>query len=260
MLNPCLHLNLVSVHKLTSIIAYTVLTNNFLVSAIHLFGAFFIKDDFHIAYCTAETLVVEYVVYLGWVATGDQVWVSLLEPGVADTEIIGYGEFQEHQRDHSSHQLGKYISGWDLDNCIFQVVVETFHFRFTWGAFTERKMKTALPMISLSRVILSEMHWTSITLSSQFSASSMAAWAQKKNFNLQSLPVKVQTRVPLKLYSCTPQMSTCCLDSASTTLASLSIRVPKYQVTTLISVLVFFIFLVFLAFLVFLVFLVLVGG
>ena len=34
-----------------------------------LFGAFLIRDDFHIADCTAETLAVEYVVYLGWVAT-----------------------------------------------------------------------------------------------------------------------------------------------------------------------------------------------
>ena len=30
-----------------------------------LFDAFFIRDDFHIVECTAETLAVEYVVYLG---------------------------------------------------------------------------------------------------------------------------------------------------------------------------------------------------
>ena len=37
-LNPCLHLIFASERKLTSIIAYTVLTNNVLVSAVHLFG------------------------------------------------------------------------------------------------------------------------------------------------------------------------------------------------------------------------------
>ena len=49
-----------------------------------LFDAFSLRDDFHIADCTAETLRVVYVIYLGWVATRavcDQVCVSLLEPG-----------------------------------------------------------------------------------------------------------------------------------------------------------------------------------
>ena len=36
--NPCLHLVFVGEHKLTSIIAYTVLTNNVLVSVVQLFG------------------------------------------------------------------------------------------------------------------------------------------------------------------------------------------------------------------------------
>ena len=61
------------------------------------FDSLLIRDDFDVADCTAETLVVENVVYLGWVTTGavcDQVHDSLLESGVADTETIGYGEFQ----------------------------------------------------------------------------------------------------------------------------------------------------------------------
>ena len=65
-----------------------------------LFEAFFLRDGFHIADCTADTLWVEYVVYLGGVATGavwDQVWVSLLEPGVANAETIRYGEFAKNK-------------------------------------------------------------------------------------------------------------------------------------------------------------------
>ena len=60
-----------------------------------LFDAFFLRDGFHIADCTAETLGLKYVVNLGWVTTGavyDRVWVSLLEPGVASAETIDYGE------------------------------------------------------------------------------------------------------------------------------------------------------------------------
>ena len=56
-----------------------------------------VRDDFDVADCTAETLAIEYIVYLDWVATKsvcDQVCVSLLEPGVAKTKTIGYGEFQ----------------------------------------------------------------------------------------------------------------------------------------------------------------------
>ena len=63
-----------------------------------MFDTFFLRDDFHIADCSAETLWVEYVVCLDWEATGavcDQVCVSLLEPGVANAEIIGHGEFQD---------------------------------------------------------------------------------------------------------------------------------------------------------------------
>ena len=56
-----------------------------------LFDAFFIRDDFHMADCTAESLEVEYVIFLGWVATGvvcDQVCVSLLAPSVAETRPL----------------------------------------------------------------------------------------------------------------------------------------------------------------------------
>ena len=97
------------------------------------------------------------------------------------------------------------------------------------------------------------MWWTSITLSAQASASSMPACAQK-NLNLHSMPITVRTWGPLSPCSSTPQMLTCHLNSISTTLASLSFRVPKFQVATLILVLVFFIFFIFLVFLAFFVF------
>ena len=61
-----------------------------------LFDSFFLGGDFHIADCTAEILGVEYVSI--WVTTRavcDHVCVSLLEPGVANAESIGYGEFQD---------------------------------------------------------------------------------------------------------------------------------------------------------------------
>ena len=105
------------------------------------------------------------------------------------------------------------------------------------------------------------MCWTSITLYALFFASITPACAQKKNLNLQSLTVRLQnwlgSRESLNLCSCTPQMSTCSLDSVSTTSASLLFRVPKFQVATLILVLVFFIFFILL---VYLVFLVMAGG
>ena len=63
-----------------------------------LFDAFFLRDDFHIADCSAETLAGECVVYLGWVPTWavcDQVSVSLLKSGVANADTISYGEFKD---------------------------------------------------------------------------------------------------------------------------------------------------------------------
>ena len=63
-----------------------------------LFDTFFSRDDFHIPNFTVETLVIMNVVYVSWATTRsvcDQVCVSLLESGVADVDIIGYGEFQD---------------------------------------------------------------------------------------------------------------------------------------------------------------------
>ena len=115
-----------------------------------------IRDDFHIAVCTTETLTLEYVVYLGWVATGalfDQVCVSLHEPGVANEETIGYGEVKDSLTLHATDteavstmgiavhtgrsanvivsvtNLDKYLSGWNLGNSALQLVIETFLFR-----------------------------------------------------------------------------------------------------------------------------------
>ena len=111
----------------------------------------------HTADCTAETFAIEYVVYLGSVATRavcDQVCDSLLEPGVADVEIIVYGEFPNsltfrvmatkalstmgiaQHTDRSANvtipvtNWDKYLSGWDLCNRILQLVVEMFLFSF----------------------------------------------------------------------------------------------------------------------------------
>ena len=123
-------------------------------------------------------------------------WSGVCLSSVADVETIGYGEFQNSPTfyvtgtvDRSANvsdpftNWDKYLSGWDLDNSVLKLVVETFLFGSTWYAYTERKVKTALPMISLRRKILSKMRWTSITLSAQFSAYSMSACVQK-NFNL----------------------------------------------------------------------------
>ena len=122
------------------------------------FDAFFIRDEFHIAICTAETLAVEYVVYVGWVATRavcDQVCVSLLKPGVADVETIGYGKFQDSLTfwlmdtkavstigvtEHTSRSANvtllvtnwdTKLNGWDLGNHVLQLVIEAFLFRFS---------------------------------------------------------------------------------------------------------------------------------
>ena len=57
-----------------------------------LFDAHLIRDDFYNADCAAETLMIEYVVELGWMVAwvvSEKMGVSLLEPGVADTETIG---------------------------------------------------------------------------------------------------------------------------------------------------------------------------
>ena len=64
-----------------------------------LFDALLIRGDFYNADCAAETLRIEYVVKLGWMFAGvvsDKMKVSLLEPGVANMETIGYGEFQNY--------------------------------------------------------------------------------------------------------------------------------------------------------------------
>ena len=55
-------------------------------------------------------------------------------------------------------------------NSVLHLVVETFLVSFNWGAYTERKVKTALLM---RMGILSEMHWTSIILSAQMSSNSI---------------------------------------------------------------------------------------
>ena len=132
-----------------------------------LFDAFFIRDDFHVADCTAETLAVEYVVYLGWVATGavcDQVCVSFLDPGVAYSETIGYGKFQDSLTfcvmgakavgvfEHTSRSANmtipvthwdKYLSGWDLGPVLCQPAcsqnlnLQSLPVRVrTWGSLT----------------------------------------------------------------------------------------------------------------------------
>ena len=49
-----------------------------------LFDVLLLRDNFYIAYCAAETLVVEYVVKLGLMVVCDKMQVSLLKPGVAN--------------------------------------------------------------------------------------------------------------------------------------------------------------------------------
>ena len=67
-----------------------------------------------------------------------------------------------------------------------------------WGAYTKRKVKIAFLMISLRRRILSDMHWTSTTLSAQIFTNSVPpprpdSCAETKDLNLQSLPLKMRT-------------------------------------------------------------------
>ena len=111
-----------------------------------------ILDDFHVIDCSAETLAVEYVVQLRWVATWsvrDEVRVLLLEPSVANMEAIGYSKLQDsftfcvvgtkamasmgisvHTGSSTNVSIpitnwDEYLRGWDFGNSILQLVLET---------------------------------------------------------------------------------------------------------------------------------------
>ena len=111
------------------------------------------RDDFYIVDCAAETFRTEYIVKLGWMIAGvvsNKMRVSLLEPGVANMEIIGCGEFQNSltfsitftkvvpTKGITLHTSGstamtipvincdEYLSGWDFSNSMLQLVIAMF--------------------------------------------------------------------------------------------------------------------------------------
>ena len=102
--------------------------------------------------------------------------------------------------DSSSHHLG-WLSRWLT---LWQQPIAVDDKNFPWGAYTERKVKITLTMISLRRRKLSEMSWTSISSSAQLPTNSMPAPLSsnshaQKNWNLQTLPVGMRTCIPVFL-------------------------------------------------------------
>ena len=118
-----------------------------------LFDALVVRDDFYIANWAAETLAIECVVKLGWMVgwvVCDKIQISLIEPGVANMETIGYGEFQNSltlciagtnavptvgitgHTDGSAEvtilvtNWEEYFIGWDTGNSVLQLVIWKF--------------------------------------------------------------------------------------------------------------------------------------
>ena len=111
-----------------------------------LFDSFFLRGDFHIADCTAETLGVEYVVNRGhhqscmWSRVCLSSWTRCWwrrehwlwrVPGFSHLPCCRYRRLCTSRSANVTApvtNLDKYLSGWNLGNSALQLVVETFLF------------------------------------------------------------------------------------------------------------------------------------
>ena len=121
--------------------------------------------------------------------------------------------------------LDKYLSGWDFSNSLLQLV------GINCTAFDQLEKNDPV------RDVLDFNNFVCPVLWQQFTVLAL------KNLNLQSLPIRLRTwlcsRKPINLlFSCTPRMLTRRLYRVSTNSASLPFMVTKFQVATLIFVLV----------------------
>ena len=176
-----------------------------------LFDAFFIRDDLHVPDCTAKTIAIKNEVGISWFTTRavcDQVCISLLEPGAADTWTIVYGEFQDSfifcfmgTEFVSTKGIAEYtsktanvtvpVTNWDLGNTLWQLVIDAFLFRFRSAHlrcvhWEEGENCLANDQFEKNDPVKDGLNFNNFL--SPVLCRSMPACAEKNNLNLQSFP------------------------------------------------------------------------
>ena len=145
----------------------------------------------------------------------------------------------------------EYLSGWDLGDCILQLIIETFVFQLQGCPRYERTRTERWKLPSRWSTCGGEFCqrcaglpwlWPCLPSVCQMIQDQPFVHISKKNLNLHSLPFQMRTmagrKTALILVLLHTHMSTLCLKNISNTSAILGCKVPSSQVTTLSLVLV----------------------